>query len=532
MARHADIGIYGIGVMGLALARNIAGKGYKVVVANRTVIEAKKALEEIRRFKESKNIFLAQDISDLVKDVKGPLILLIPSGDPQEDLVTGKSTAPVDDVIFNGSESIKENGKTFRVKPLIKLVGKNHIIIDAGNSHPYASAIRDLRLSKLGIQFLGMGVSGGEMGALKGPALMPGGAYSTYKSAEKLLKSAAAKKGKTVCCDWMGPGGAGHFVKIIHNGIEYGIMQAIAECYFLLREGFSFSNKELHEFFSECNKGSFKSYLLEITAHILNTHNDNEEYILDQILDSAGAKGTGKWTTQIAADLGIATGNIYAALEARQLSNKKEERERIGKLIKKNKLDVNRISKKKIKETAKDSLYASILTSYIQGFHILRAASDELTYTAPHRAFAEKLSHYKKEELNTKLNFAKIANVWKSGCIIRSNLLELFEKVFKEEKVDNLFLSKRITALFKKFYKNWKEAVKISISMDLPYSVSTSSLNYLNSFRSQNLPANLTQAQRDLFGAHTFKKISDSYTHHFNWGAKYSITPTYKISDK
>jgi 6-phosphogluconate dehydrogenase len=527
MKNKYDVGIYGTGVMGLALARNLARNGYKVAIANRTIQAAQDASEDVRRFKESRNIFFLKDLNDLTKNLKGPIILLIPSGDPQEDLISGMSTTPIDDVIFNGSESIDVNGKVTRIQPLAKLVNRNHIIIDAGNSHPYATSIRDLKLAKLGIKFLGMGVSGGEMGALKGPSMMPGGAYKTYKLVSRMLRSAAAKKGKTVCCDWMGPASAGHLVKIIHNGIEYGIMQAIAENYLLLKEGFDFSNKELHKFFKECDKGMFRGYLLEITTHILETKDENEEYVLDQILDSAGAKGTGKWTTQIASDLGVAAGNIYAALEARQLSNKKEDRVKISKLINLNK-SVKSISKSKISKLAKDSLYASILTSYIQGFHILKAASKELTYTAPHRNEKGRLANYKSGELEKKLNFVKISNTWKAGCIIRSNLLNLFENVFSKERVNNLLLSKRISNLFTRYYKNWKSAVEVSQQLNLPYPVSSASLNYFQSFVSEFLPANMTQAQRDLFGAHTFRKLNDKFVHHQDWGPKYSITSSYK----
>lgn len=527
--RHGDVGIYGTGAMGLALARNLARKNYKVILANRTIKAAKEALEEIQKYKESRNITIVDTIEDMVKVVRGPIILLIPSGDPQEDLITGKSTTPIDDVIFNGSEAIYPDGKVRKIKPLAKLVNRNHIVIDAGNSHPYATALRDLKLSRMNVKFLGMGVSGGEMGALTGPSLMPGGSFKTYKKIENLLKSAAAKSGKTICCEWMGPAGAGHLVKIVHNGIEYAIMQAIAEAYWMLKQGLNLTNKQIKKFFDSCDKGVFKSYLLEITTHILDQKH-KDEYVLDQILDSAGAKGTGKWTTQIAGDLGIAAGAIYSALEARQISNKKQTRQQIYKKLGKGQ---KRYKGSKFILQVKEALFSTILLSYIQGFEILKAASDERIYTSPHRNFLEgtnkELLNYKKSDLEKELDLVKIARVWKAGCIIRSNLLKVFEKVFDRSQDINLLLKPQINKYLKKYYKNWQAAVKTTLELDIPYQVTSSAFNYFNAVRSKELPANMTQAQRDLFGAHTYVNKRDSKVHHHFWGKKYSITKSYSL---
>lgn len=523
MKKYSDAGIYGLGAMGIALARNIARK-YKVTIANRTVQTTYDLYNDIKNFKGSKNITPVDNLEDLVKQVKGPIILLIPSGDPQNDLITGKSTTPIDEVIFHGSEAVYPDGKVKRIKPLKDLVNKNHIIIDAGNSHPYSTSLRDLKLSKESIQFLGMGVSGGEMGALKGPSIMPGGAYKTYKKVDEILKFAAAKVGKDTCCDWMGPSGAGHLVKIVHNGIEYAIMGGISEAYWLLKNALNLPNEELHKIFKKWNMGNFRSYLLDITVHILNEKDSNNNDVLDEILDSAGAKGTGKWTTQISADLGIGASAIYSAIEARQISNKKEKRQELSDKLR-FKYKKYTSNKSNLINQTRDALYSLNLIAYIQGFNILKAASDELTYTAPIRESNSRINYYTKKELNTKIDLVKVSRVWKAGCIIRSNLLKIFEKVF--QKSDDILFDTKINTLLDTYYKNWSKAVVTALELNIPYSSTTSALNYYNSIRSKDLPANMIQAQRDLFGAHTFRKLDDPKTYHHYWGDKYSITKSF-----
>jgi len=523
LMKKSDAGIYGLGAMGIALARNIA-HNFQVTIANRTVQTTYDLYNNIKKYKESENIIPVDTLTDLVKQVNGPIILLIPSGDPQNDLVTGRSTTPIDEVIFHGSEAVYPDGKVKKIKPLKKLVNQNHIIIDAGNSHPYSTAIRDLKLSKENIQFLGMGVSGGEMGALKGPSIMPGGAHKTYKKVEKILKSAAAKSGKDICCDWMGPSGAGHLVKIVHNGIEYAIMGGISEAYWLLKNALNLSNEELYKVFKNWNSGNFRSYLLDITVHILNEKDSSGNYILDEILDSAGAKGTGKWTTQISADLGIGASAIYAALEGRQISNKKEKRQKLSRKLK-FQYKKYKGNKNYLINQTRDALYSLILIAYIQGFNIISEASNELTYTAPLRGSISKINYYTKKGLSTKIDLVKVSKIWKAGCIIRSNLLKLFQKIFQD--TDDILSNKKFHTLLSKYYKNLNKSVTTALELNIPYLATTSALNYYNSIRSNNLPANMIQAQRDLFGAHTFKKIKGSKTHHHYWGKKYSITKSY-----
>jgi len=532
MKKYFDAGIYGAGVMGVALARNLARNNYKVLLCNRTVETVHKVIEEIKTYKESKNISPSDDLEDLVKRVKGPIILLIPSGDPQENLISGKSTTPIDEVIFEGSQSILINGKTKKIKPLVKIVNKNHIIIDAGNSHPYSTSLRDLKLTKLNIQFLGVGVSGGEMGALKGPSIMPGGSYKVFKKVEKLLKDISAKVNGNPCCEWMGPAGAGHLVKIVHNGIEYAVMQGISEAYFLLKNLLDLNNDDLYKIFSSWNQGIYKSYLLEIITQVLK-EKDQGNFLTDVILDSAGAKGTGKWTTQIAGDLGIPAGVIYSALEARQISNLKNYRIEISRLYKIKNEELKIKNKDKIIDIIRDALYFSILIAYIQGFEILKNASNELIYTKPHKEVENKskLGSYTLKELDNEIDLEKVAKIWRNGCIIRSNLLDMFAGIFKKNQKSHIFSSKLIRKYIQKLYPNTKKSILLAVRSNLPYSSTYQAFNYFNSLRTNRLPANIIQALRDLFGAHTYQKLNDSKIYHHFWGDKYSITKDFSFKN-
>ncbi len=533
--KKAQIGIYGLGAMGMNLARNFARNGYKVAVSNRTVSKAYDFLDDLRaeNIAEVDNLIVSDNLKEMVADVKkGPIILLISSGDPQEDLINGSSTTPIDDVIFHGSISKKQDGTEDEVAALVELVSEDHVIIDAGNSHPYGTSLRDLRLAKMGIKFLGMGVSGGEMGALMGPSIMPGGAKSTYESVEEMLKAAAAKKGETVCCEWMGPAGAGHLVKIVHNGIEYAIMAAIAETYWLLKQLLNLSDNELHELFKKWNSGKFESYLLEITQQIFSEESGNSQ-VLNKILDSAGAKGTGKWTVQIASDLGVPAGAIYSALELRKLSNNKDLRVNLNKKYKKMVEEVGLSKdKNKIIDNAKKALYASILVAYIQGYEVIGAASRDLQYTKPHQGLkASELAGYDSEDLVTHVDLVEVSKVWKAGCIIRSNLLEVFEEIFETNKSDEKFTlleSPEIIEMLSGYRASWSSSVELANKYNVPYQTIGSSLNYLHSITAASLPANLIQAQRDLFGAHTFKRKDKEGTFHHYWGDEYSVTADFK----
>jgi len=530
MARRIHVGIYGMGPMGISLARNLARNNFNVGVANRTVQEATDLIADIQKYKEAKRIELFPDVEELMKKLEGPIIILIPTGDPQEDLVNNEKTSPVDDLIFHGSFSKDSDGKVRNIRPLTKLVNtKKHIIIDAGNTHPYATSLRDLKLAKMNIPFLGMGISGGEMGALKGPAIMPGGASKTYKKVAHMLTKIAAQYRGTPCCSLVGPAGAGHLVKIVHNGIEYAIMQAIAEAYLLLKQGLNLDNDELKKFFEKCNTEVFRSYLLDITVHIL-AEKKNDTFIVDEILDSAGAKGTGKWTTQIASDLGIPSGAIYGALEGRQLSNKKDQRVALASILK-HKRETVSISKSQFFKQVREALWATIIISYIQGFSILQAAANELAYTAPHKNYIDnakkKIPGYSKRDFETKLDFQSICDVWRSGCIIRSNLLSVFKGAFSQIGDSNLLTSTKIQKYFKTYFMSWKKSVITALTLDVPYNTTSSTLNFYNAMRTDRMPANLTQAQRDLFGAHTFRKLHDEGIFHHDWGKKYSITAEY-----
>ena len=532
------IGIYGLGPMGQSLARNWAQKGYEVFISNRTIRKAGRFLEDLKKneVKEVKNIKISKNLEKLVQDVnEGPIILMISSGDPQEDLINNNTINPIDEVLFTGSVSVLSDGKSEKIKPLIDIVTKNHVIIDAGNSHPYGSAIRDLRLSKKGINFIGMGVSGGELGALEGPAIMPSGAKITYKKIEKVLKDVAAKTDGTVCCDLIGPGGAGHFVKTIHNGIEYSIMAGIAEIYWLLKEGLKFSNSEIRDFYVQVNKNEFKSYLLDITVQILSEDNGNVN-VLDKILDIAGAKGTGKWTVQVASDLGVPVGALYSALELRKISNRKNLRLRLSEndeLVKSaddSKKDIQK-SSKVILQSVSDALRGLILVSYIQGFEIIRQASKDLIYTRPHKnslSNEDKITNYSKDELSNRIQLSMVARVWKAGCIIRSNLLGLFEQLFEKESNHNLLEDKKIQDFLKSYFSSWKKTIKVGLNLNISLQTTTSAFNYLIESFSKELPTNMIQAQRDLFGAHTFQRIDEEGVFHHYWGKEYSVTKDYK----
>jgi len=536
--KSKQIGIYGMGPMGRNIARNWAIKGYSVFIANRTVSKAYEFLKQLKKenIKESKNIRVSEDLEQMVKDIpEGPIVLLIPSGDPQEDLMNNNTISPIDEVLFKGSLSILGDGSTKRVKPLVELVNNNHVIIDAGNSHPYGTTIRDLKLSKRGIHFIGMGVSGGELGALKGPSIMPGGAKNTYEIVEAILQDAAAKIKQTVCCEWLGPAGAGHLVKTVHNGIEYSIMAGISEIYWLLKEGISLSNSEIRDFFKEVNQGDFRSYLLDITVQILSEENNNSN-ILDKILDSASTKGTGKWTVQIASDLGIPVGSIYSALELREISNNKSLRKKLSKnnsIFAVGKKAKNSMQRDNLLRKVSDALRANILTSYIQGFQIIEQASRGLVYTKPHINYLNeedriKIGDYSKKELEQKIDLTSVARVWKSGCIIRSNLLEMFEQIFTKNQYQNLLEEKKIQDYLARYHQNWKEIIKLALDLNLPFQTIGSEFNYILANFSEKLPSNMIQAQRDLFGAHTYRRIDKEGTFHHFWGKGYSVTEDYQ----
>jgi 6-phosphogluconate dehydrogenase len=464
------IGVFGLGVMGSSLALNIARNGFPVVVYNYTYDLTQKFLN---RAEKNYKILGARTVYEFISSLDRPRQILL--------MVTaGKA---VDSVI-----SI--------LKPHLSA---GDILIDGGNSFYQDSERRFMELEIEGVQFIGMGVSGGEQGALWGPSLMPGGDEGTYFFIEPWLKKIAAKVEKNQpCVTYIGKRSAGHFVKMVHNGIEYGDMQLIAEAYDLLRFGLGLNPAEIAGIFQKWNDSELSSYLIEITSKIVNFPDDLNDsgILLDKILDRAGMKGTGTWTGQAALDIGEPIPTIIAALHARALSSLTEER------IPAQKSYGSRVFKLKGKkenlvEKIKNGMYASKICSYAQGFALLKRASEEYQYD---------------------LNLAGIAGIWRGGCIIRAAFLEKILAAFKKNgNLTNLLLDELFVQELKPRVSDWREIIASGIKAGIPLPAMSASLAYFEALRRKNLPANLIQAQRDFFGSHTYKRIDREGTFHTEW---------------
>ena len=462
------IGLIGLGVMGANIARNAARNGATVAVYNRTT--------------EKTDAFMAAHGAEgkfVACNTLADLIAALPA--PRTIIVMVNAGAPVDSVIAD----------------LVPLLQAGDAIADAGNSHFTDTERREKELMAHGIDFLGMGVSGGEQGALLGPSIMPGGSVSTYQRLEPLLKKMAAKDGGGgKCVAHVGNGGAGHFVKMVHNGIEYGDMQLIAEAYHLLKNVAGMNNVQIGETFAAWNKRrDLKSYLIEITAQIFlkkddkNTPND----LIDMIKDEAKQKGTGKWTTQAALDLGILIPTITAAVDARLMSSMKMLRADAA-------VTVGTLETKSVKLSAsqiRDALLLSKICSYAQGLAMIAEAS---------------------RVHNWNVNLAEVCRLWKGGCIIRSTLLKTFEEAFTmNPALPNLLLTPAITELMKDRHAKWRKVVAGGIQAGIALPAMSASLCYFDALRSAWLPQNLTQAQRDFFGAHTYERTDQAGVFHTHW---------------
>jgi 6-phosphogluconate dehydrogenase len=460
MATTAKIGLIGLGVMGENLALNIERNGYPIAIWNRT---KEKVDEFVNNRGKGKKVFGFHDIKEFVQAIEKPrkIILLVKAGDPVDQTVD-------------------------HLKPYLE---KGDIIIDGGNSHFTDTMRREKALAGEGFKFIGSGVSGGEEGALWGPSLMPGGAKDAYESLKPIWEAVAAKVNDGPCVTYLGPDGAGHFVKMVHNGIEYGDMQLIAEVYDVLRRALGMSAKDISALFEEWNKGILDSYLIEITAKVLSVVDpDTGKPLVDLIKDKAGQKGTGKWTGEIALDLGIAVPTIDAALTARLLSALKDERTVAAKTLTGPKSSVvTGDAAAKLKDALRDALYASKVCSYAQGMALIKAGSD----------------HYK-----WNINLSECARIWKGGCIIRAQLLEQIRQAFtRQQDVPNLLVDPEFSAFLVKAQENWRFAVATAIQHGIATPALSASLAYFDSYRCESLPQNLTQAQRDYFGAHTYERI-------------------------
>src|SRR5665213_2210766 len=465
-----DFGMIGLGVMGSNLLLNMADHGFSVIGYD-TNPEKTKALEASAT--KDTNVKGVNSLKEMIAKLKTPrkLMMLVPAG------------KPVDSVIGD-------------LKPLME---KGDIIIDGGNSH-YTDTIKRINeLKDIGFHFMGIGISGGEEGARKGPSIMPGGDEEAYKEVEPILKAVSAKVNGEPCVGYLGHDAAGHYVKMVHNGIEYAIMQLISECYDLMHHGLGLSNKELHDVFKDWDNGDLKSFLLEITATIFDKKDDKTgNDLVDMVLDKAGAKGTGKWTSQSGLDLPMPIPTIDSAVMMRNLSSLIDERKEAATIYNTNPKAID-IDKKQFILQLRDAFYFASLISYAQGLSMLTSASQELKMDIP---------------------LPEVVSVWRGGCIIRSALLDQFKNAYEKPELTNLLLDKNIATLIKKKESGVQKIVSIAAMHNYPAAGFMASLNYYNAYRRKLLPTNLIQAQRDFFGAHTYQRIDEDGIFHTEWETK------------
>jgi 6-phosphogluconate dehydrogenase len=468
--KKQDFGMIGLGVMGQNFVLNVERNGFSVAVYNRTPDETK---AYIAGPAAGKNVRPTYTINELIGALERPrrIMLLIKAG------------APVDATL----------------QQLIPMLDKDDLIIDGGNSFFADTERRAKELESHGLKFFGMGVSGGEEGALWGPSLMPGGEAKAYKEVEPIMiaVSAKAQEDGQPCVTYIGPGGSGHYVKMVHNGIEYGDMQLIAEAYDLLRRGLGLSAMEFHQIFADWNKGELSSFLIEVTSKVFKkVDEETGRPLVDLILDKAGQKGTGKWTSQNAHDLGAAIPTITAAVDGRILSSQKDERVAAAKILTGPTAKYSG-DKQKLIDAVRDALYASKVCSYAQGMHMLKKASEEYNYN---------------------LNLAEISKIWRAGCIIRAKLLNDITNAYRRNpNLPNLLVDAEFQKAINTRQEAWRFALNTAIELGVPMPAMSASLAYYDSYRCASLPANVIQAQRDFFGAHTFERIDKTGIFHADW---------------
>lgn len=474
----ANIGIIGLGVMGHSLALNMERNGFTVAGFD---LDPLKVEQFLKSRAEGKNVSAVGSLAEMVNALETPrrVLAMVPAG------------PAVDSVIKS-------------LKPLLQ---PGDILIDGGNSFFLDTERRSREMAEEGFHFVGMGVSGGEEGALLGPSLMPGGSQEAWHSLEPILKSIAAKAAEDgePCVAYMGPRGAGHYVKMVHNGIEYGDMQLIAEAYDLLRRGLGIPAPEMSKIFQAWNEGPLHSYLIQITAEILaRVDAETGEPIVDVILDEAQQKGTGKWTSQNALDIGAPTPTINAAVESRILSSLKAQRVKASSVLKgpipaQEGASYFGGSSQKFIDSVEAALYISKVASYAQGMGMLRIASEEYGYG---------------------LNLVNIARIWRAGCIIRAQLLnDIMDAYRSSPDLLNLLMDEKFRDAAEKSQEPWRRVIQAAVGMGIPVPAMSASLAYYDSFRSAVLPANLTQAQRDFFGAHTYRRVDREGVFHTEWTA-------------
>ncbi len=484
MKEKADIGLIGLAVMGENLVLNMESKGYTVAVFNRSTDKVKNFVSGRGK---GKNIVGTFSIEELVGSLKSPrkVMLMVKAGQPVDDLI----------------------------ELLIPHLEPGDIIIDGGNTHFPDTDRRTAYLESKGLLYIGTGVSGGEEGALKGPSIMPGGSKKAWPHLKNIFQDISAKvEDGTPCCDWVGEGGAGHFVKMVHNGIEYGDMQLICEAYQVMKEYLGMSADEMHEVFKEWNKGELDSYLIEITRDILAYKDEDGSPLVDKILDTAGQKGTGKWTAVSALDHGVPLTLIGEAVFARCLSAQKDERVAASKILSGPK-PAFAGDRKAFIEDLRKALLASKIVSYAQGYVLMKAAA---------------------EEYGWELNFGGIALMWRGGCIIRSIFLGKIKEAFdKDPNLVNLMVVDYFKEKLQDAAPGWRNVVAQAITNGIPIPAFSTALAYFDGYRTERLPANLLQAQRDYFGAHTYERIDKPRGEffHTNWTGRGGTTAstTYSV---
>lgn len=471
MKAVSDIGLIGLAVMGENLVLNMESKGFHVSVYNRTVEKVDKFMEG--RGKD-KNIYGARTLEDFVASLKTPrkVFLMVKAGQAVDAFID----------------------------KLIPVLEPGDIIIDGGNTHFPDSARRTEYVESKGLLYIGTGVSGGEEGALNGPSMMPGGSPAAWPHVKPIFQGICAKVDDgSPCCDWVGEGGAGHFVKMVHNGIEYGDIQLICECYQIMKDILGMSNEEMHEVFAEWNKGDLDSYLVEITRDILAKKDEDGKYVLDYILDTAGQKGTGKWTAISALDCGVPLTLIGESVFARCLSAQKDERVVAANILEGPKPAPFTGDKKAFLEDLRKALFAAKVVSYAQGYALMRAAAKEYGWN---------------------LNYGGIALMWRGGCIIRSVFLGKIKEAFDNNpEIANILLDPYFSSKLAEAQQGWRNVLSTAIMNGVPAPCLAAGLQYYDGYRSERLPANLLQAQRDFFGAHTYERTDRPRGEffHTNW---------------
>jgi 6-phosphogluconate dehydrogenase len=458
----------GLGVMGRNLLLNMADHGYSVTgfdkdPAKISQLESTASLNTIVKGQTT--------LSEMVKQLKKPrkLMMLVPAG-------------PIVDSVIND---------------LLPLLEENDIVIDGGNSH-YTDTLKRIKfLEDKKIHFIGMGISGGEHGARTGPSIMPGGDEIAWRELKPILEAVSAKVNNEPCVAYMGKNAAGHYVKMVHNGIEYAIMQLISEVYDILKRTVGLNNDELHSIFKKWNEGEMNSFLVEITSEIFLKEDElTKNRLIDMILDKAGSKGTGKWTSQDAMDIPVPIPTIDIAVSMRDISVYKDERVLASSLYKP-KLKTFKADKEKIIQQLHDGLYCATILCYAQGMAMLYKASSELKMDIP---------------------LKDVVRIWRGGCIIRSSFLEIFTNAYKkDQRLSNILLNKKIATIVKKKQKALRKIIQFAIANNIPVAGLSSALSYFDAYCSENLPTNLIQAQRDYFGAHTYQRIDKEGNFHTEW---------------